>query len=566
MHARPARQRAAHLVLPAATGLGGLALGFLVAQLDSPEPPPKGPAEGPLHAVVGQREPEADHSTESGPRGALSPTAQPVEASSSELSPVADANGSRREAVLPTGAALQGLAENDPELFQELQAFLRSGSLEGLLADNPIGARQFLLSLYLQTGHPLEALDLVQRSDDLPSGAWIQVADALQEQFPDKAAFAIDQGIRAQIEHGFAWEWPFPEWFQRLAAMDPVRTLAILEEHRAALDPVPPAVQQLWAQVLGEGGRREEARGTLMDLLQDPNQVSQALRQLAELDPEAAEAELRARLANSDKPGDLRQQLLSLLIGQGRTDEALELLEGALDTGGGDINMLLSKALGELPPEVVAERLADWMQRANSNDQSLWNTVAQHLLESGDLAGATEHFMQGWERSANASGNWLSSLPDELLQHDPAAVLATLDRMRDVAGSRDELWGDIADHYWRLGQVELARDAWARASEIDPGDGEWTGKLSKYDQGINPVGGSNTPSGFQDSGNSQGTEKPPQANPYFNANPFGGGSASQGWGGQIYFNNGNQVGVSSTLNLMPPMEIEEFSVLDELGY
>ncbi|MHC4376725.1 MAG: tetratricopeptide repeat protein [Planctomycetota bacterium] len=553
MQARPSRGKAAHLVLPAATGLGGLALGFLVAQFAG-SPASTETLDGPLANGSGEAAADTAEAVEATAGNALTPTATPASANNEEVPANATPTGARREAVLPTADELAGLAESDPELFQELQAFLRSGNLEGLLADNPIGARQFLLSLYLQTGNPLDALDLVQRSEDLPSGSWIQVADALQGQYPDKAAFAIEQGIRAQIEHGFSWDWPFPDWFQRLATMDAGRALAILEEHRATLDPIPPAVQQLWAQVLGEGGRREEARGTLMDLLQDPNQASQALRQLAELDPQAAEAELRSRLANNENPGDLRQQLMSLLIGQGRTEEALELLEGALDAGGGDINALLGKALGELPPEVVAEHLEDWMSRANSNDQGLWNTVAQHLLNAGDLAGATEHFMEGWERSANASGNWLSSLPEELLEHDPGAVLQTLDRLRDVAGTRDELWGDIADHYWRLGQTELARDAWARASEIDPGDGEWTGKLSKYDQGINPVGGSKTPSGFSDSTGSQSTEKPPQANPFFNANPFGGGGNS-GWGGQTFYNYGNHMGISN--GLMPAVELGE---------
>lgn len=562
MQARPSRGTAAHLVLPAATGLGGLALGFLVAQFAG-APAPSEPRPGSAEQTAQASGTAAASPIEATVGNALTPAATPASADEEAVSTAAAPAGSRREAVLPTVDDLAGLAESDPELFQELQAFLRSGNLEGLLADNPIGARQFLLSLYLQTGNPLDALDLVQRSEDLPSGSWIQVADALQAKYPDKAAFAIEQGILAQIEHGFSWDWPFPDWFQRLASMDASRALAILEQHRTTLDPIPPAVQQLWAQVLGEGGRREEARGTLMDLLQDPNQASQALRQLAELDPEAAEAELRARLEGNENPGDLRQQLMSLLIGQGRTDEALELLEGALDSGSSDINALLGKALSDLPPEVIAERLGDWMERANSNDQGLWNTVAQHLLNAGDLAGATEHFMEGWERSANASGNWLNSLPEQLLEHDPGAVMQTLDRLRDVAGTRDELWGDIADHYWRLGQTELARDAWARASEIDPGDGEWTGKISKFDSGINPVGGSKSPNGFSDSNGSQATEKPPQANPFFNANPFGGGGNS-GWAGQTFYNYGSNLGISN--GLMPPLEIEEMMVFDSIGY
>ena len=133
---------------------------------------------------------DAAEAVEATAGNALTPTATPASATNEEVAANASPAGSRREAVLPTADELAGLAESDPELFQELQAFLRSGNLEGLLADNPIGARQFLLSLYLQTGNPLDALDLVQRSEDLPSGSWIQVADALQGKYPDKAAFA----------------------------------------------------------------------------------------------------------------------------------------------------------------------------------------------------------------------------------------------------------------------------------------------------------------------------------------------------------------------------------------
>ena len=247
----------------------------------------------------------------------------------------------------------------------------------------------------------------------------------------------------------------------------------------------------------------------------------------------------------------MKQQLLSLMIGQGRTEEALELLEGALENDADNIADLLGSALREMPAEVIAEHLDDWIARANSNDPVLWNTVAQHLLSAGDLAGATEHFTQGWERSVNANANYLNSLPAELLEHDPGAVLQTLDRLRDVAGDRDEVWGDIADHYWRLGQTELARDAWARASEIDPSDGEWSGKLSKYDQGVNPVGGSKTPAGFSDAGENQSTEKPPHANPFYNANPFGGGGENQ-----MFFNYGGSPGPNTVWSGFDPTVIE----------
>lgn len=523
MQARPSRRKSAHLVLPAATGLGGLALGFLVAHF-SGSPTPNAATESPLAKRSGGFAADQLEAVEATAGSALTPTTMPASANKEDFDTNAVPSGSRRQAVLPTADELAGLAQSDPELFQELQSFLRSGKLEALLADNPIGARQFLLSLYLQTGNPLDALEFLQRSEDLPSGSWIQVADALQNKFPEKAAFAIEQGIRAQIEHGFAWDWPYPEWMHRLAGLDPARALGILDEHRTSLDPIPPDVQHLWAQVLAESGRRTEARDALIDLLRNSGQANQALRQLAALDPETAEAELRSRLDNAKNPGALRQQLLSLMIGQGRTEEALELLEGVLENDADNVADLLGSALRELPAEVIAEHLDDWIARANSNDPVLWNTVAQHLLSAGDLAGATEHFMQGWERSINANANNLNSLPAELLEHDPGAVLQTLNRLRDVAGDRDEVWGDIADHYWRLGQTELARDAWARASEIDPGDGEWSGKLSQYDQGVNPVGGSKTPAGFSDTSENQFTEKPPQANPFYNANPFSGGS------------------------------------------
>lgn len=569
MPAQPNRGQAAHVLLPAATGLGGLAIGLLAAQFSGPPP---GAETGDGEVAVADREPGvAAMAAEEQVGSALAPNTAPAVAALDQLSNSgpSDANASQREAVLPGAGALSGLAEQDPELYAELQAFLRSGNLEALLADNPMGARQFLLSLYLQTGNPLDALDLVERSPELPSGSWIQVADALQGTHPDRAAYAVEQAIRAQTEHGFTWEWPYPDWINRLAGMDPERALQVLEDNRASLEPLPKDVQQLWARALTDSGRMGEARNTLMELLEDPDQASQALRQLAKLDAEAAEAELRSRMGQPGQPDDVRQQLMSLLLEQGRSDEAVELLETAMAEGSGDMAALLNSALGSLPENVVDEHLSDWMERANSNDQGLWGSVARHYIERGDLASATEHFLEGWERSANANGNWLTAIPSELQEHDPGRVLATLDRLQENAGSRDELWGDIADHYWRLGQFEAARNAWAQASEHDPGDGEWTGKLSKYDKGINPVGGSNTPSGWQDGQGQGSTEKPPQSNPFFNANPFGGGNASQGayfsggfsstnFGSQVFFN--GDLSSASVLLETIPQEVED------LGY
>ena len=42
------------------------------------------------------------------------------------------------------------------------------------------------------------------------------------------------------------------------------------------------------------------------------------------------------------------------------------------------------------------------------------------------------------------------------------------------ADQDDEVWGDLADEYWRAGEHELAKQAWQRAHGMDPGDGEWT--------------------------------------------------------------------------------------------
>ena len=147
---------------------------------------------------------------------------------------------------------------------------------------------------------------------------------------------------------------------------------------------------------------------------------------------------------------------------------------------------MILAAVRSLPPEQVEARLAAWIANAREPLQ-VRQQLGSLAMERGDVPLACEHFLASWEHADQ--GGWLPHLPDEVLNHDQARVRTALDRATGRAGRNDEVWGDIADHFWRLGDKDRAFHAWTMAREIDPSDGEWSGKLQNFSSGIDPLTG-----------------------------------------------------------------------------
>jgi tetratricopeptide (TPR) repeat protein len=375
-------------------------------------------------------------------------------------------------------------------LIGELTQLLRSGALEGhfiALGSEPELAG-FLLEQYLRIQQPEQAFALLSRAPVLGNEAWGRVGQALSESGQKvRAADAFAQALRSSPGFegtGFlSFDWPLVGYLQSLGELEPAMALALIEPRLAAAEGAAPEMRLEIAGLLERAGRSEEARAAALALLEGDS-LHQSMRLLARLDPERAEQELRQRLGQG-QDSDLEVQLFELLAKSARQEEALALLETRLG-GEGDPDALILAAARELSPEQLEGRLDGWLSRA-SNPLNVRQQLGELALQNGDIEGAAEHYLTSWDHGS--SNGWLPFLPDDVMRLDPTRVRSALDRASVGAGRNDEVWGDIADHYWRLGDKERAYQAWNTAKELDPSDSEWTNKIQNYTNGVDPLNG-----------------------------------------------------------------------------
>lgn len=481
------RSNSALLAVGLVALLAGGAGGFL---LGSPSPA-AAPAEGSPAALGGQR--EASDGRAPTPGQPLAGASPAVAASPSAAAGPEPGQRNAIEAHLPIGKPTSGLptpAAPAGGLLAELAALLESGAIEAHFAEQQHEPELavFLLEQYLRIGQLEPAFLLLARAPQLGSESWGQVGEALQASGnPVRAADAFAEALRrcpGMEGTGFLdHDWPLVGYLQNLGQLEPAMALALIEPRLRAAQGVAPAMRLEVAQLLERSGRLEEARASALELLEGDS-LHEGMRLLARLDPTRAEQELRARLGQGVDP-DLDVQLFELLNGSQRSEEALALLEGRLTSEAGADAMILA-AVRSLPPEQVEARLAAWIANAREPLQ-VRQQLGSLAMERGDVPQACEHYLASWEHADQ--GGWLPNLPDEVLNHDQARVRSALDRATGRAGRNDEVWGDIADHFWRLGDKDRAYHAWTMAREIDPSDGEWSGKLQNFSSGIDPLTG-----------------------------------------------------------------------------
>ncbi len=471
------------IVLSAASIALGAALGYLFASAS----PQAVQATGPL-PVLADGTPTATDGRPftAAPGQAATPSLAPAGGPSSPTAADAEEAVERSDAAAADLEALDIVAGS---ALAELQSYLRTGSVERRFAESEDGAAQFLIAQYLADSNPGAALARLRQGPSLNAETWGQVAHALNGSGDTALALEAFEAAIRHDDSAAEWNWSVNNWLEQIGSEDPGLALGLLNERTQGMETVPPNLTLQSARLLAKQGRIEEARSELIGLLEREEEIYSTLSQLAEVDPELAEQELRARhdLQNGT---DLEGQLFSLLRKQGREDEAIELLDARLALGHNSAEMI-QEALSNMPSELIEPHLAGWLESAENSSQLQIN-VGSHYLAQGDTGRAIEHFGSGWESSFENGEGWLPVIPQGMMDADPTGVLGLLRDAENRAGTNDEVWGDVADHYWRLGNREEAIAAWRRAAEIDPDDSEWSRKVSSYESGADPLPSGNS--------------------------------------------------------------------------
>ncbi|QDU67173.1 tetratricopeptide repeat protein [Engelhardtia mirabilis] len=451
----------------------------------------------------------SEESGDSVTRAAAAPGSHADEAPGADSDLVAAQSAARPQAPVPNArTAVAPSADGSPvsiptggdeegALYDKLTALLTSGRLEAYFAESDASAKSFLFTQYLNMGDLDAAHEVLEAFGGL-SGEWNRLAAKFQGSGRTAEAvaawtrsFDILMGDGNGDQPNSRWQRrEIPGIIQNIAGIDPAAA-AVLAEQFFSGEEVGDGLQL--ARHLITAGREAEARALLAPMLEHPIDRVEALRVLADLDPDAAEAILADAWANEADPV-LGAQLASLLIQEGRPEEAIEMVDELLATDAPGVHGMLQQVIEGLPIEQVALRMDDWIDRANlslADDSSieLLSSAIDLYTEAGrpERAAGLHVRLLDAIGEGNAQMGWLPQLDRETALANAGILEPALHNAERGARSNDEVWGDLADHYWMIGRQEDARRCWERARAIDPGDGEWSGKLRAIHDGTDPL-------------------------------------------------------------------------------
>ena len=472
-------------------GLAGLVLGATAGYLLAPDRGAAGldPGDDPGPDRGRNEVAEAHASPATLAAAPQAPDADVAERASDE----AAASRDERQAVVPgtePGADGTGGPLPDGPLLEELTELLRSSRIERELAlanenGSERGASELLTEIYLRLEDPEAALSVVERTEGAPHEAWSRVAEALHGADMDgRASHAWVQALEL-LPAELSWDGHVSHYVMRLAQVDPGLAAYYAELRAAGHEPLEPNHELALAQLLAQAGRGEEALARAMSMLDRDVYSSQALEILVDQNPELAEAEILRRKGEGQDDDSLDRQHLKLLLANNRTEDAMALLEERAAAGEQSAELIVM-ALESLPASQVEARLDAWLE-ACSDRVDAHHGLGQYFART-DPQRAFGYYESGWEAALDDGHGWLRAIPDEVLQNDPSRAMDMLTAGAARAGDNDELWGDLGDHYWRLGEHQMAEDAWRRAAEIDPDDSEWSSNLEDIATGDTPVG------------------------------------------------------------------------------
>jgi tetratricopeptide (TPR) repeat protein len=325
----------------------------------------------------------------------------------------------------------------------ELLAELNAAYARGDIGDEDLV--RLLLGVLLSHGKAEAALDLVTRFRPQDSGALVQIAVALTQQGKQALAQeAISRALAIAPEN----DWVLNQY----AALDPAGALPYFQAKLLRQEPPGDSGLRLEiARLLENSGRTAEARGQLDTLLRLNPRNTDALQFLANLDPTSAERLVRDLIASEDHDNNWQGFLFQLVIDQGRTDDALALLDH-------------DRARG-----VAVE-------------SGSYGMLAQKYLELQKNDAAIDMWSRAFDAEEGDPDNWTAALQE----YAPEKLLTMLEA-RTAQGANDEFWGALGDSYWRAGRRAEALNAWREAARLDPEDGEWSSKLAAVAAGLDPL-------------------------------------------------------------------------------
>ena len=400
--------------------------------------------------------PAAGPSTLSSPPGVAAPrrSAVPRPSSVSPRAPAEDAPDAAKQPPPALG-----------RLLPDLEALLAEGALGPDLAGRRNELTRLLVNTWLDLEQPHRALDVLRNGTQNRNVAR-RVAAALGERGDTAAAFEALALVFRSHRYDFRLAHEMAKW-------EPEAALALAETlwaEEGVADTLP--VRAARARMLASAERPDEALEIARELLAEDPAHSAAWELLGELDPEGTIETLREQAA----PG-VELRLAELLVKSDRPEEALPILEASFRSGDSSSEAL--ERLLELEPERGLALLD--ASEAVELDNWLFQDIGNALL----AADRPDEAVDAWYRYFDESPSDAET-NGSLREHDPDGFWRRF-QAKAEADENDEVWGDLADEYWRVGEHDRAKQAWQRAHRMDPDDGEWTGKLEKVALGREPL-------------------------------------------------------------------------------
>ena len=396
--------------------------------------------------------------------------------------------------------AVQALSEEGGGMAGELDRLLASGRIQARLVEDESTLQNFLYEQYLALGDHAAAWKLLENSD-ATTRQWSLLSVRMNQAGDGAGAVAGWQRGARLLIHGSSTADGLDHQGQVLLGgclnamrdVDPQAAMAMLEEVEAVSTTLLALSDYDRVKFLLSAGREADAFEVFDTAMQSEFDRDSDIEMILQADSAMAEGYLRRFMELNGSDPYLEAALAQTLFDQGRTGEALEWIDAAIESGDTAGLDQLRHLLKRLPSDAVAERVDSWVEsmgglsHGDTGARTLRDAM-QFYAEVGrpeDAVGVQLMILDGIA-SGESPGGWMPKLPDELAQQYASQIAPSVLAAELRAGSDDQLWGDLGDMYWKMGYRHDAQRCWEQANQIDPGDIKWTGYLHALANGQSP--------------------------------------------------------------------------------